>query len=263
MNEPMLVEGFEFAPHAVTVDSSLQQEKHRCCDIPTDLYGSRADLTHFTSETIMASKRAGVSINGSVHVQQVMDMREPIFVGETLLMSGIVTSIEPAPKGDLIRSSFEFRRADGSIPLIADRISLRLDPKRTDTTSDRTKPSHIDSATQARLNVGDKQLIPADVAAFSEDAENLIHSDPDVARAFGFRAPIAGGVMAIAFMMEVLQRLGPPHQVRIAVSFRRPMFWDDRLAIMTDRNDTKLSRIVILNADDKVVNRAVVENFVV
>ena len=75
------------------------------------------------------------------------------------------------------------------------------------------------------------------MARFSADAENLIHSDPEVAQSFGYKAPIAGGVMAVHFMMAHLWRDGPLEALEMSVKFRRPMYWDDELALGTQEGD--------------------------
>jgi hypothetical protein len=123
-----------------------------------------------------------------------------------IAVRGRVTAVDPAPRGRIIRGHFEFVRRDGSVPLTVDRASLRIDPNLT-------PPERPAKARGAEVDpragvtpLSQKRLEPEKVARYSDEAENLIHSDPEVARQFGFRAPIAAGLMAGNIMMEALAR---------------------------------------------------------
>ena len=100
-----------------------------------------------------------------------------------------------------------------------------------------------------------KRLVPEDVAAFSDEAENLIHSDPQVARRFGYRAPIAAGLMASHFMMEMLARPGTVERLEMEIRFLRPMFWDDELRIFGAERDGRLAELAIVNPEGKPTSR--------
>lgn len=250
-----LYEGLEFPDFAVTVTEELQGEKLRCCGIDADVFGSQVDITAFAGETIMATKHAGISINGSVHVGQYFDLREPIALGEALILSGRVTKVEPEPRGHLVTAAFEARRADGSIPLLLERTSLRIAA-----TSPRKGPlgrsSEADPDPEAMVLASVKQLEPEHVARYSIEAENLIHSDPAVARQFGFKAPIAGGLMAVRMMMEALVKHGALRRLQMSVRFRRPMFWDERLEVRRRGSEHAPEAFAVFRSDAKVLTQS-------
>ena len=82
---------------------------------------------------------------------------------------------------------------------------------------------------------------------------NRIHDDPEIARQFGFRAPIAAGIMGSHIMMEALVRDGggPPQQLAMEVRFRRPMFWDELLTVTGERTNGHLSRVALMKPEGK------------
>lgn len=246
---------FQYPTYDLTVSSTQQTEKLACCDIDPSVFGEYVDVTHFAVETIMAAKHAGLSINGSVHVSQLIVQHEPVRLGETLTLSGVVSAVEAVAKGDMVTSKFDFKRADGSVPLEFERTSLRADPTRMTT--------HRKNATAAHQQPGlelisQHQLVPAKVARYSNEADNLIHSDVGVARQFGFKAPIAGGLMAVRYMMAYLWRAGVVEQLRMSVSFRRPMFWDDLLLLHRAVEQPK-HLVMLRSSDQKIANDARVE----
>ena len=70
---------------------------------------------------------------------------------------------------------------------------------------------------------------------YSSEGGNAIHYDPAVAARFGYRAPIAGGLMGVRSLMATLcLNDGPPNEIDIGIRFRRPMFWDETLDVMQE-----------------------------
>ncbi len=254
-----LHEGFVFPTLETVVTEAAQREKLACCQVDPAVFGDRADITAFAMEAIMATKRAGVSINGSVHVGQYFDLREPIYLGETLTLKGRVTNVEPEPRGHLITSTFELERDDASVPLVMERTSLRISAQSETKGPLGRRPTSEPDRSSMQLSA-QKQLEPDKVAQYSIEAENLIHSDPNVARQFGFKAPIAGGLMAVRMMMESLVSDGPVETLKMSVRFRRPMFWDELLEIYSHahEDEDRPGGYVVCRPDGKVVNDAVV-----
>jgi len=243
-----------------TLTAEEQARKLACCDIDPAIYGDRADITHYALAGIMTAKRAGVSINGSVHMMQRFMLAEPIMLGETLTVRGRVTNIEPNPRGRVVLSEFEFVRPDGSVPLRTERGSLVLDADaaRAHTPKQQKRPASNDPLAETE-SVGRKQLMPEKVAAYSDEADNRIHSDPATAREFGFRAPIAAGLMAVRFMMDALCRPAPPARLDATIRFRRPMFWDEALDIRARRDpESRIAAIAVVKEDGRVANECVV-----
>ena len=250
-------EGLVFPDFDVTVTEQVQREKLLCCGVDPSVHGRFVDITALAGETIMATKHAGISINGSVHVGQYFDLREPIELGEPLVLHGRVTKVAEEPRGHMITCNFEAERPDGTVPLVMERTSLRIAAE-SSTKGPLGKSAARPTERESMRFEARKQLEPDKVAEYSIEAENLIHSDPEVARQFGFRAPIAGGVMAVRMMMEVLARRGPITQLQMSVRFRRPMFWDDLLEVRTQQTENAPESFAVFQAEGKVVNDAVV-----
>ncbi|MSO75287.1 MAG: hypothetical protein EXQ87_00015 [Alphaproteobacteria bacterium] len=254
--------GFVYPEWETVVSQARQARKHRCCDIAADLYGGQADIAFFGMDSILATRHAGLPVNGSVHVRQVFRLKDPIRIDEPLTVRGEVAKVEPAKRGHVVWSSFQFVRPDGSAPLISDRAGLRVDPEaaaRANQVGDGRQAIEPDPRAGLRL-LFEKQLSPEKVASFSDEAGNLIHSDPAVARQFGFRAPIAAGLMGVHFVLEALARQGgPPAELDMEMRFLRPMFWDDLLAIYgRDGPAGTLEEITIVNGAGKATGRATV-----
>ena len=259
-DDALVHEGFEFPPIEIRITEAIQREKLECCQVDAAVFGDRTDITAFAMEAIMATKQAGFSINGSVHVGQVFELREPIFLGEKLALKGRVTQVNPEPRGHLITSAFELTREDGVIPLVLERTSLKIDAQ-SESKGPLGRRRNPDPDRDTMQLEAIKQLEPDKVAQYSIEAENLIHSDPNVAREFGFKAPIAGGLMAVRMMMEALVRPGPLSTLKMSVRFRRPMFWDATLEV---RSQPQLSQdwptgFAVFSSEGKVVNDAQVQ----
>ncbi len=242
--------GFTYPVWETSVSADRQREKHRCAGVDSAVFGNSADIVFFGMDCILATRRAGLSVNGKVHVRQTFSQRSAIALGERLTVRGRVGSVEPERRGHVIRSVFEFARADGSVPLACERVGLALDPALAarPANAPAERASEPDPCEGAIL-ICDKQLDPGRVAAYSDEAENLIHSDPEVARRFGFRAPIAAGLMSAHFVTEALAREGgPPGALELKMHFLRPMFWDDRLQVRGRRDASgRLVEVLIVN----------------
>lgn len=256
--EPRLELGFVYPAYEIVVTPEHQRRKHALAGVDSDLFGDAVDITFLAYESILAGRRAGVSVNGNVHMAQVFRQREPIRLGEPVEIRGRVTAVEPVAKGDVITSEFELVRPDGSVPLVAERCGLRLDPAKAGGAGrGGANPAPADAG-DGMVELDRKQLVPERVAEYSVEAENLIHSDPEVARRFGYRAPIAAGLMAAHYVLEALLRRGPITALDMEMRFLRPMFWDDALRILGREADGRLAEVAVLGPAGKALGRATV-----
>jgi hypothetical protein len=261
-SESELVPGLEMEPWQLTVEPDYQMRKLQCCGIDPALWGDVVDPSMFAMLTIKHVRRNGFSINGSVHMTQHYGLREPIRLGEPVELRGRITAIEPAARGTIMRAAFEVVRPDGSVPLVLERTSVR-----TNQDSERKGPSGGGSSKAPTRDpaldmpeIGSKQLTPDGVGNYSDDRMNRIHDDPETARAFGFRAPIAAGIMASHIMLEVLAKDGggTPRELDMDIRFRRPMFWDELLSIRGERADGHLTALALLKPEGKPASTATV-----
>ena len=254
--ESELTPGFEFTPWRLSVDRDQQAQKLQCCGIDPAIWGDIVDPGIFATLTIKIVNREGFSINGSVHMIQTYKVRSQIRLGEEVEMRGRITGIEPAPRGSLFKAQYELIRDDDSIAMELGRVSVRTDPnaERTGPGSGGRSPADSPDAPAMGLPViGEKQMTPEGVGNFSDEKINRIHDDPEIARQFGYRAPIAAGIMGSHIMMEPLVREGggPPKQLEMEVRFRRPMFWDELLTIHGEHTNGHPARIALMKPEGK------------
>ena len=250
--------GFAFPAHDVDVSRERQARKLACCGLDAAIWGDVADPTFFAFYTIMAQRWTGRSINGNVHMSQIYKLTAGLPLDTPLTMTGEVTSVAPHPRGARVFAEFAFKASDGTIPLQAKRSSLN--PGEGDPNAPRNihGPLPLDRMTQ----IHEVTLEPGMVAGFSDEAENLIHSDQATAESFGFRAPIAGGLMASHIILGGLimeSGAGPVIGLDAEIAFLRPMFWDERLRMMaTPKDEAGLREMTLLGDDDKPRCRATV-----
>lgn len=250
--------GFIYPDRDATITPALQQSKHRCCDIEPALYGEYADPALLCIHVMLAMRDA-MPLTGQVHMSQSFQQKERIRIGEKLTARGRTVSVVPAARGNIVTSRFEFVRADGSVPLFTERSSMRPSAEATKKgPSESAKPKPEESLTGFAV-LFRKTLEPAKVAEFSIEGENRIHDDPEAARKFGFKAPIAAGVMALNFMMEALTRAGGvPKTMNWEARFLRPMFWDEPLDILGRKEGGRLVALRIHNPEGKPTSVAIV-----
>lgn len=253
---PAFRPGLKFPEWDCVITRAQQAEKLACCGLDPALHGDRIDITQLAYAAVLSALRAGLSINGRVHMSQHFDLREPVLLGEPLRVRGEVVAVTPERRGAVEESRFDFVRPDGSIPLSTRRASLVLDPKVGAARKEGAPRPAEDPRTGAVL-IARHRLVPEKVAAYSIEADNLIHSDPETARRFGFRAPIAAGLMAVHFMMATLCRPAPPSRLRMTVRFRRPMFWDETLEVW--KKGTEPFSLLVVNAEGKAASDCAVD----
>lgn len=247
--------GFVYDDYPVEVSADWQRQKLACCDVDPDIWGDYADPSFFAMFTTMAQVWSGRSINGNVHMSQVYRMKAGLPVGETLNMCGSVTRIDPHPRGEVVYADFGFRTGDGALLMEADRSSLN--PGVGDPNAPRRSLPPIDLG--AMTVIHEMTMEPEKVAAFSGEAANLIHSDPETAQRFGFRAPIAGGLMASHIMLGALGAEAggkPVTSLEGEIRFLRPMFWDDRLRLFATAAGDAARELALVGDDDKPRCRA-------
>jgi acyl dehydratase len=268
---PAFRPGLKFPEWDCVITRGQQAEKLACCGLDPALHGDRVDITQLAYAAVLSALRAGLSINGRVHMSQQFDLRAPVLLGEPLRVRGEVVAVTPERRGAVEESRFDFVRPDGSIPLSTRRASLVLDPK-VGAARKEGAPRPAEDPRAGAVPIARHQLAPEKVAAYSIEADNLIHSDPETARRFGFRAPIAAGLMAVHFMMAALCRpaagydrppsskdRGPPTSLRMTVRFRRPMFWDETLEVWQKKGTEPYIALAVVNDEGKATSDCAVD----
>ena len=107
--------GLVFPEWECAVTPEQQAEKLACCGIDPALHGGRVDITQLAYAAVLSARRAGISINGRVHMSQAFDLAGPVMLGEPLRVRGEVVAVTPDRRGAIEESRFDFLRPDGSI----------------------------------------------------------------------------------------------------------------------------------------------------
>ncbi len=246
--------GFEYPSRRFAIVPDYQAAKLACCGIDPALYGDRLDITLLGFQVLRAMLESGLELTGQVHMFQRFTQTRPLYLGNSLTQSGRITAVEAHAKGQVIRSSFEFETEDGTRPVMIERASLRPGPM-----SGEAAPGPVDrppDTSEGFVALSETRFSPEPVARYSDEAGNLIHSDPEVARAHGFRAPIAAGLMGVHLLLAALAEEAPPDTLDISIWFKRPMFWDARLAVLARREAGVITDLRLENEDGKATSLA-------
>ena len=252
--------GYVYARRPVSIDRSQQLAKLEASGIDPAVHGGRLDLTFLGLPILDALMEPGVPLQGQVHVYQRFFQHAPVALDRPLHMTGRITAIEQVAKGEAVRWTFDFTDEGGGDLVTVDRAGLRPRAGGRDRgtggsgATDFLAPPDEDQPGFTEL--WQRTLVPEQVARYSSDGRNRIHSEPEIARQFGFRAPIAAGLMGVHYYLEALARLGPPDTLDIEIWFKRPMFWDERLSLHQHISDGRLAAMRIENQAGKAASLA-------
>jgi acyl dehydratase len=225
-----LAVGDALPPIEAVVDADRQRRYHAAAEVRAGLFGDFADVSILANDTIHATRplnEVGPAVG--LHLGQRLRQSAPIRLGERLAVEGEVAEVTTAARGTRIAFAFRFRRPDGSVPLTSDLLSLRVDAAAM---RDQGLPPPLEIDRAGYEKVAEKALSPASVAAYSREfPDYLVHFDPEAAAGIGLRAPVAQGLMSLTWMLEALARDGVPKAMQIEAQFRRPVFWDETVAV--------------------------------
>ena len=247
--DELLEAGFEFRTVDFAVARPFQEAKLRAAGIDAGRYGELADPTFLGHGALQAMHESGISILGQVHMTQRFRLHGAVRLDEPLTVAGEVTRIDTVPRGRQVWCRFSYRDRSGREVCETERSGLRPDPARKRGPGGGAGARPDDGGFE---QVVEHCLTPEGVAAYSDDTLNAIHNDPEVAARYGFRAPIAAGLMGIHYYVAALAgEDGIPDRLDLAIRFLRPMFWDDRLVLQ--RRD---GRMRLVNPEGKPVSEA-------
>jgi acyl dehydratase len=249
--------GLEFSPQIFIISSKDQKDKLECCDIEPTLYGDFVDVAMLGLPTLQVLMDSGIPILGAVHLSQRFRQLRPLRLDETIRISGRIIEINPHPRGSIICCEFKYENEEDQICVEATRSGIiPLGAKEPSNSIFRPKED-LDGFNQ----ISQKILEPSKVASFSKEAGNLIHSDAEVAKKHGFRAPIAAGLMGVHLYREVIARyMGNPECFDMEIWFRRPMFWDDTLSLLTKRKNENINAMHLLGGDGKPTSNCLIHS---
>ncbi len=251
-----LAPGFRFPAASVVRDAEQQAEALRASDVDPELWAGIAEPTLWGNDGFRAMSAAGQQIDGYIHVEHRFSLSGTVALGEPVAFSGQTISNEEVPRGRQVVQRFEARRADGSVAVVSEHVRLLPDLARMGRREARDgeiKTNPVDSLPSEVLSR--KTLTPEAVATYSRPVGNEIHFDPAFAARYGYRAPLAQGLMTLTWMVgAVASRLVAVGQIDLLARFRRPVFWDDALTLVGAYGaDGELERLCALNSETRVV----------
>jgi len=227
--------GFRFPPFDATLTAERQARYHRLVGIGDEVFGEQADASLLSHATVAVLRPAGLPVDGRVLLSHDIRQTRPIRLGELVGMQGEILPWADSPRGRIVHCQFRYRTAAGDEPLRVNMRGLLPDPSATPG----PRPAPPAEGAAEWQPVGRLPLTPQAVAAFGAEVGNRIHDDPDFARARGFRAPIAQGLMQLMALYGALAREGRPSRVTFAARFLRPAFWDEELRLEADAARTR------------------------
>ena len=252
--------GFRFPVKSVVVDREEQTRLHRWCDIEPSVFGDVADPALVTRLPVVMVANTVVAQRpewGQVHTTHRMLQRRPILLDESLALTGVIDGFIVHPRGEIMQCSWFYQDANGEIALEVYPEALLIDPALTAQragANERAKPQ-----VEQTKHLFTKRCTPQATAGYCEGTKNPIHLDLEAAQRFGFRAPIIAGTQTMSFLLEAIYRAHSPHALALTICFRRPVFWDDELAIVVTERDDGSQYIQALNNAQKCVADCLVE----
>ncbi len=260
---PPVAAGAAFPEETLEIAPEFQAAMLNFSEIDESVYPGEVDpglLARRPISVIGSSLFDNHPERGYVHTIQHVRRLLPISMGERIRMSGQFTRIDEHPRGWIMHARFEFRRADGALALIVSPSALMADPERnTDAPKSKAASSDTPASRKAALEAAGWTLLhaktctPERVVGYCGKTRNLIHTDPEYAKGFGFRAPITAGNQMIEWHLEAVRLKGLGEQFEGSVTLQRPVFWDDALEIMTRDNDGALD-VAVVKDDGRIAN---------
>lgn len=242
-------EGFRFPTLQVSVSAERQHRHHWACDVPDGVFGGRADPSIFGQDTALAAVKAGLPLDGRIHLRCLIRQRRPIALDERLTLDGRALPFGPSPRGRLLNAAFTFRDKAGAAPLEIEMRYLLPGPPTGD-----WAPREAQPQASAFAEIATMALSPEKVTSYSKEPGNLIHFDVAFAKRAGYRAPLAQGQMQVTAVLGALAAKGRLRDAfTLASSFLRPLHWDDRASVQADAAGRRLQ---IVAPDDRIAGTA-------
>jgi len=230
---PSFEPGFRFPERRIVRSAGYQAERLTASGVDPEVWGDVAEPVLWALEGFRSMTDADQDIDGYVHVEQRLRQVEPVPVGEPVTFRGMTVALDPVPRGRHLVQCFEVVRNDGTVAVVAEHVGLMPDPAKMGgggSAGAVTAPVPMERLVE-------KRLTPDQVRVFSGDVGNEIHFDPAFAARYGYRAPLAQGLMTMLWMVGRLAlETGARAPLDVVARFRRPVFWDDPM-VMLGRRD--------------------------
>ena len=263
--------GFTFPTEELLIDPEEQRWRHACCEIPHGFYQDRLDPTILATRPIKVigtALFANYTDRGYVHTESRIKQHAPIPLGTTITFNGCFTAVDDHPRGWMMHGSFTYHDPAGKLllevwplALMADQTKMRPRPPASPTDPYSTAllpPPKVDLEPGWEL-LYIRQMSPAKCLGYSGNTQNIIHTDPAHAQKFGYRNPIFAGNGMVQNLVQAMQKDGLQDSFDVRVRMKRPVHWDDGLAIIGRRDASgAIAEVHAIGPDGKMTNDLVV-----
>ena len=219
-------------PWRTAVSRQRQQRYHEAAEVRPGLFADSVDPSILANDTILATRYLKTHAVDELHAGQRMIQNEPVRFDEPLTLKGRIAEQWSTGKGRFRVHAFDFVTDDGRIPMQGELRSFRLD-RSAMREAGGGRPVPCDRSACPML--ASKHPTAARVMAYSHEfPDYLVHFDRGEAAAVGLDRPVAQGLMSLTWMMEALAADGPFRSCDVEAAFRSPIYWDDRVDILSD-----------------------------
>jgi acyl dehydratase len=251
--------GYVFPTELRTITAAEQRRLHGHCAIPPERYGDWVDPALLARRPITfntASMQRCRPEVGKVHTVHHIQLHAPLRLDAPYTLAGRFTEIADHPRGWVAHSVWDYADAEGRPVMTVRPQVMMVDPTRVepDGAKRSQRPPPPAPSEEGFELLTEKQCTPEDTLGYCQGSDNLIHLDMAYANEFGFRAPIIAGNQTVNFLMEALALDGAIAALDVTVRFKRPVFWDDAIAVWGKRGeDGNLTAVLAVNGDGKRV----------
>jgi acyl dehydratase len=252
------VKGFKYKERTFVVDRSEEARLLGHCGIDVGVFGGNIDPSAFISLAIQEGVRNGISANGGVNMVQGITQHRPLKLGEEIVVTGEILTVEEAPRGRVTTSETWFANKHGERAITAFRRSLKTDPTKQADPNLRgagERPAAVVADVLRLKEIGHFTLTPDDVKGYGANTTNYIHTEPEAARRAGYRAPIIGGGQGVRYLTAAIWRKFNPTTIDMDIYFRRPLYWDDSFEVRVD-DEGGTWRSICLAKGEKIATEA-------
>ena len=246
--------GLKYDERTFTIDAAEQNRLLQLCGIDPAIFGDNIDPVAFITLAIREGVRNGVSAAGAVNMAQTVTQHRQLRLGEPITVNGEIRSVEAVARGRVAFSETWFSGADGQRAITSTRKSLRPDPAKAAVRGTGHKPVPVIQDIGVLKEVNRITLTPECVISFTGPG-NPVHTDPEVAKRSGYRAPIMGGSQGMRYLSAEIWRRFKPSVLDLEIFFLRPIFWDDTFSVMVEESREKWQAICLAR-DNKVMVEA-------
>ena len=231
----LIVVGNRVRPFASRFTRERQAAYHEAAGIPPSYYGDRVDASLLAIDAMRSIGYTNQTDQDGLHAGHRVIQSGPIRFGEALSLEGTIINARAMSQGTLISIAIDVRRENGEVPVKLEFHSLRLDAART---GGRKRPKPAAQPVTGYALLSEITLTPAQVASYSYEFPNAwVHFDPQKAAQLGLRAPLAHGAMSLTWIAGEIARRGVIETMDLSVTFRNPIFWDERLRVYRDSSN--------------------------